>query len=221
MVIQLCLLHYPPPSGTYTDNRDGNVYNWIEIGNQIWMTENLAYLPYVTLYINNSFTEPSYYVYDYLDTILSEAKATHNYQTYGVMYNWVAARDACPTGWHIPSDEEWKDLEIYLGMTQNDADSWEFGARGTDEGYKLKAITGWEDLGNGSNESGFTALPGGFLYSGDMSFTSKGSQGYWWSSTKYDDKGLWFRKLASGSSGITRWPAWGNNGISVRCIKND
>lgn len=80
------------------------------------MAENLKYLP--------SFKEPPsggsalglyYYVYGYDGTSIADAKATENYGTYGVLYNWRAAQDACPDGWHLPSDEEWEQLTVYLG----------------------------------------------------------------------------------------------------------
>ncbi|MBA7584634.1 hypothetical protein ES708_26591 [subsurface metagenome] len=99
------------------------------------MVENLAFLPRVGPSSLFSETDPHYYVYDYQGSHVSEAKLTSNYQTYGVLYNWPAALNACPTGWHLPSDEEWKQLEMYLGMSQSEAENT--GWRGTDEGGKV------------------------------------------------------------------------------------
>jgi uncharacterized protein (TIGR02145 family) len=92
--------------------------------------------------------------------------------TYGALYNWYTVKTGklCPTGWHVPSDDEWKQLEMTLGMTQAEADSWwgedcfDIG-RGTDQGTQMKTTSGWIDVwegisGNGTNTSGFSALPG-------------------------------------------------------------
>lgn len=93
--------------GYYTDPRDGYTYKTIKIGNRIWLAENLRYLPRIG---------KGYYVYDYLGNDVSEAKETQNYKDYGVLYNMSAAQEACPVGWHIPSDVEWKELDKYLGL---------------------------------------------------------------------------------------------------------
>jgi len=93
---------------------EGNIYKTVKIGKQWWMVENLAYLPAVNLPTEESVTNPYYYVYDYIGEDVDAAKATDNYKTYGVLYNWAAAMNACPTGWHIPSDVEWTILSDYL-----------------------------------------------------------------------------------------------------------
>ena len=87
-----------PLQGTFTDSRDGNTYKWIEIGNQIWMAENL-----------NFHANSGCWVYD---------NNPENADTYGRLYNWETARNVCPDGWHLPSDNEWKELEVYLGISQ-------------------------------------------------------------------------------------------------------
>ncbi len=115
----------------FTDSRDGTHYNAVKIGNQVWMAENLKYLPSVVGPGTGSQTTPYYYVYGYDSTVVADAKATSNYTTYGVLYNWPAAMNeatssssnpsgvqgACPTGWHLPSDAEWTELTDYLGGT--------------------------------------------------------------------------------------------------------
>ncbi|MBT3748463.1 MAG: hypothetical protein HOG34_05710, partial [Bacteroidetes bacterium] len=117
---------------------DGRVYETIQIGNQLWMAENLAYLPLVNSLSDGSVSQPKYYVYDYNGTSLSVAKTTDNYESYGVLYNWEAAKMACPEGWHLPNDEEWKKLEKYLGM--NSSEVGHTGMRETgDVGEKLKS----------------------------------------------------------------------------------
>ena len=85
-----------------------------------------------------------------------------NCEKYGRLYNWDAALKACPLGWHLPSDVEWKTLEMYLGMSQSM--SHDKGYRGTYEGKQMKFTSGWADNGNGTNSSGFDALPGGGCY---------------------------------------------------------
>lgn len=222
-------------SGTLTDNRDDREYQWIKIGEQLWMAENLAYLPEVSPSSSQSNTEPYYYVYDYQESSVSEAKATSNYTTYGVLYNWPAAmagasssssnpsgvQGACPDGWHLPSDDEWKELEMYLGMSQSEAD--DLGWRGTDEGGKLKetGTTHWISPNTGAtNESGFTALPGGRRgYYGTFSYI--GGLGHWWSSTGHSSADAWYRRMRCDYSGVGRdYHGYGELGFSVRCVRD-
>lgn len=109
-------------NGTLLDERDNRSYTTATIGTQTWMTQNLAYLPSVNPNSDGSTTEKRYYVFGYNGTNVAEARATSNCKTYGVLYNFPAALDRspgsnavppgvkgiCPAGWHLPSDEEWK-----------------------------------------------------------------------------------------------------------------
>lgn len=97
----------------FTDTRDGNVYQCVKIGTQVWMKKNLAYLPSVNAVADGSVTDPKYYVYGYDGTDVATAKATANYTDYGVLYNYPAALISVPTGFHLPSDEELNTLEVY------------------------------------------------------------------------------------------------------------
>ena len=122
--------------------------------------------------------------------------------TYGMIYNWYAVETnvLCPTGWHVPTDNEFKTLELYLGMTQAQADGtlW----RGTDQGTQLKSASTWTPSG-GTNSSGFTGLGGGYRFGLDGGFNNMGSVTYWWSSTlHWDDttKAL-YRRLDSVEDG--------------------
>jgi len=197
---------------TFTDSRDGNVYKYVKIGNQVWMAENLKYLPSVTEPGIILVDGPCYNVYDYNGTSLSGAKGSFNYRTYGVLYNWVAAKTACPAGWHLPTIEEWNQLADYLGG-------------GSVAGFKLKetGITHWqESYPDVTNETGFTALPGGFRYF-DGTFTSIGYRGYWWSATEGSELySAWHIHMSYNASGLGT-DSFENSkfgGLSVRCVKD-
>jgi len=210
-------------SNTFTDSRDNNVYQTVTIGNQVWMAENLRYLPCVAGSYAGSTTSPYYYVYGYEGTNVDDAKATANYSTYGVLYNWAAAmagsasssanpsgvQGVCPTGWHLPSDAEWTELTTYLGG-ENIA------------GGKLKetGTTHWNTPNaEATNESGFTALPGGNRdYFG--SFMSINSNGWWWSATELDSFYTWNRAMGYGYGSIGRPFNDMDYGFSVRCVRN-
>ncbi|GEM_PF-667108 len=221
-------------SGTFTDERDGHEYKWVKIGDQIWMAENLAYLPSVSP-PQLSGTEPHYCVYEYFGTDVSEAKATANYSTYGVLYNWIAAmagagsssanpsgvQGISPDGWHLPSDAEWKQLEMFLGMGQSEAD--EIFWRGTNEGSKLAGnanlwLDGLLELDPVFEETGFMGIPGG--YSGSSSFAGIGQIGYYWSTTEDTQSFAWHRRLGYARTNIYRAGDYKTPGFSVRCIKD-
>ena len=204
----------------FTDSRDGNHYNVIKIGNQIWMAEDLAYLPSVVGPGTGSNTTPYHYVYGYNGTSVSDAKATSNYQNYGVLYNWPAAMNACSTGWHLPTDAEWKTLEMHLGMSQAEADGTDW--RGTDEGGKLKetGTTHWYSPNEGAtNESGFTALPGGYRYTSGNFYRIVYS-GTWWSATEGSTSTAWTRNVHYETSSVYRYDYLKELGFSVRCIRD-
>ena len=205
---------------TFTDNRDGKVYKTVTIGEQVWMAENLAYLPSVVGPATESDTDPYYYVYDYDGTEVAAAKATTNYTTYGVLYNWPTALTACPEGWHLPSDAEWKQLEMYLGMSEEEADKR--GERGTDEGGKLKEVgtTHWETPNTGAtNSSGFTALPGGQRDWFHGNFGYIGHYAVWWCSTEDYVNNDVYRRLYYNDSYVTRYSPRKSEGLSVRCVQ--
>ena len=204
----------------FIDPRDGTRYKTVKIGNQIWMAENLKYLPSVSPSSVGSVTDPLYYVYGYQGTDVLAAKATDNYKTYGVLYNWEAAKASCPKGWHLPSDTEYKTLEMYLGMTQAQANatSW----RGTDEGGKLKeaGTTHWISPNTGAtNSSGFTALPAGSRIT-DGSFLTIGSHTYFWSSSASSSSLAWLRYLNTSYSTVYRGDIGKAYGFSVRCLRD-
>ncbi len=146
-----------------------------------------------------------------------------NVAVYGRLYNWYAvidSRDIAPEGWHVPTDAEWKQLEIYIGMSQAEADAT--GWRGTDEGGKLKEFgtAHWDSPNMGAtNMSGFTALPGGYrsAYGG---YNSMGSGARFWSSTEYLSDGGYYRWLEYTYSQSYRMGILLGSGLSVRCVKD-
>ena len=205
--------------GSLTDPRDGRTYRTIQIGNQTWMAENLAYLPDVSYSSGRSPASPYYYVYGYQGININEAKSSDNYKIYGVLYNFPAAENACPSGWHLPGDDEWKELEAYIGMSL--PGTGDIGWRGVDEAYKLmeNGTEHWEQSVENANSSGFTALPGGILnFNGE--FSSLGKSGYWWSSTPVRDGGSVCRLINSGRGQIFRESSRHTIALSVRCIKD-
>jgi len=197
---------------------DGRKYYYKTIGNQTWMNENLAYLPHIGS-ASGGLDEPSYYVYDYRGTSRDIARHKENYIVYGVLYNLSAAKTACPTGWHLPSDEEWKVLERNLGMRVTDSDGSGWRSFGS-VGRKLKSTTRWEDHGNGDNSSGFQALPGGYrIASGDYDYL--GFRADFWSSSPAGEDRAWGRSLKNDSDGVFRSGFDKNNFFSVRCIRDN
>jgi uncharacterized protein (TIGR02145 family) len=210
---------------TFTDSRDGNVYKMVTIGDQIWMAENLRYLPSVVGPATGSGTTPYYYVYGYNGTNVNAAKATSNYSTYGVLYNWPAAMNGaassttnpsgvqgvCPAGWHLPSDAEWTELTDYLGGTSV-------------AGGKLKetGTAHWNSPNTGAtNETGFTALPGG-TRSLNGYFFHIGSYGLWWSATEpsTNPNGAWYRGINYSLSDVGRSVSSKETGFSVGCVRD-
>ncbi|MGF1557162.1 FISUMP domain-containing protein [Paucihalobacter sp.] len=209
------------PSNSFTDARDGNVYQTVTIGDQVWMAENLRFLPDVVGLVAVSSTIPYYYVYGYNGTDVSAAKATANYNTYGVLYNWPAAMGGsissasnpsgvsgvCPAGWHLPSDAEWIELVNFLGDVNL-------------AGGKLKSQTLWVNPNTGaSNESGFSGFPGGFKSLGGP-FLNLGQNGYWWSSTEGGENFSWYRSLEYDSPAAPRLTINKGSGFCMRCVKD-
>jgi uncharacterized protein (TIGR02145 family) len=193
--------------GTFTDTRDSKVYRWTKIGTQTWMAENLAYLPGVNAKSDNSSIVAKYYVYSYDGTSVSDIKASRNYTTYGVLYNWAAAGSACPSGWHLPSSAEWTTLESYEGGSST-------------AGTSLKATSGWERYSGISNLDtyGFSALPGGYYYG--LDFTHAFQFGYWWTATEIDATDAYYRRMYCGDADVHSYSNSKGLGFSVRCVQN-
>ncbi len=203
--------------GVFNDKRDGKVYAWVRIGSQTWMAENLAYLPSVNRPDDGNKYNPRYYVYGYDGEDVAEAKNSEYYQKYGALYNWKAALNSCPEGWHVPSDDEWKTLEKSLGMS--DIAISNAGWRGTNEGRMLKSRDGWKDGGNGSNVTDFNAVPAGYRLTSNV-FDYESVYANFWAAREYSFTEGWTRYLYYNNTAIYRGTFSKDFGLSVRCIKD-
>jgi uncharacterized protein (TIGR02145 family) len=224
LLVLLLLCSSVALAGTVTDY-DGNVYQTVVIGNQIWMAENLE----VTHYRNGDAIPRITNMATWMN-LLTGAYCEYNndifnIMTYGELYNWYAVTDSrniAPIGWHVPSDEEWKQLEMYLGMSQAEADA--IGFRGAPVGGKLKESGPyhWASPNTGAtNESGFSGLPGGYRdFDGDFVYIFNSAA--FWSSTEFNSYLAWGRFLTFDHSEVYRanYPLYMQCGFSVRCVRD-
>jgi uncharacterized protein (TIGR02145 family) len=199
-------------AGTVTDV-DGNVYPTLQIGTQTWMTVNLKVKHY-----RNGDPIPNVTDTSAWGSLTSGGYCWYNNDNagsadYGVLYNWYAVADVrnlAPAGWHVPDDAEWTTLMNYLGNV-------------TVAGGKMKETdtTHWHSPNTGAtNESGFTALPGGYRYTDNGSFRKMGYDGDWWSTTAVDADYAWFRNIYYNFASSGRYYYKKQNGFSVRCIQD-
>ncbi len=204
------------------DERDGQEYLTVKIGKQWWMAENLNYgnrIDSKNNPANNGQAEK--YCYSDMHAMCGD---------YGGLYTWNEAmnysvleadRGICPAGWHIPSDREWRMLELHLGM--DTAETFHTDWRGTLEGGKLKdnSLLYWVSPNSGAtDEAGFTAVPAGTRYL-DYQYHNLGSWAYFWTSTLNNSGNAWKRNLTSFESRIKRQSASVNEAMSVRCVKDN
>ncbi|MBQ4434119.1 MAG: T9SS type A sorting domain-containing protein [Bacteroidales bacterium] len=226
-----------PDIPTLTDI-DGNTYNTVQIGYQCWMKENLRTTKYAdNTGIAHGFGSSSTAAYWYYPN-----NSFSNEATYGLLYNWKAVmrnsssssanpsgvQGICPTGWHVPSDAEWKQMEMAVGMSQSDADT--DGYRG-DIAARLCGNTGWASSSNanaagntlatGRNSSGFSALPAGSYTYGRFGYF--GNDATFWSATEateYSSTSAKYRSLNYYYAGVHRGNSSKDNGFSVRCVRD-
>jgi uncharacterized protein (TIGR02145 family) len=163
----------------------GKTYKTVKIGTQTWFAENLNYAVVSSVCYDNS---------------------SSNCTKYGRLYNWDDANSACPSGWHLPTDEEWTTLTDFVGGRATAVKN-------------LQSTSGWKDNGNGTNQYGFSALPGG-VGTSDDSFSEAGSQGYWWSATENSDYNAWFRKIYYKLEYVDKQYLYKTWLLSVRCVQD-
>jgi uncharacterized protein (TIGR02145 family) len=186
-----------PDPATVTD-ADGNSYHVSRFGTQLWMRENLKTTKWpdgtLLTFIDSDFSWGGLSGTSKAYCWLNDNAA--NKDTYGALYTWAAAKGACPTGWHLPADEEWEKLITFLGGTNaaggNLRDSW-----------------------NG----GFSALPGG-TRTAIGSFFGGDRFGYWWTSTPFDPGNAWNFYLDFNSSTLFKGSRYNYEGNSVRCLRD-
>lgn len=196
--------------GSVTDY-DGNIYNTVTIGTQVWMAENLEVTHYpdgteiplitdnaVWTNLSNNDTEDAYCYYE-----------NKSNSEYGALYTYAAAIHACPTGWHLPSDDEWTTLENFIKDNKHNVS------------VALKAVSGWSGSGNGTDDYGFSALPYGYRNTSIGAFYNAGDHGRWWSSTSYiNTSSAYLRLLDSFSTTVYDFAEYKSTGISVRCLRD-
>ncbi len=186
--------------GSFTDTRDDQEYEWVMIGSQTWMAENL-----------NFETEEGSSCYENVRT---------HCKTYGRLYDWNTAKTACPAGWHMPSDQEWSVLEKELGMSLEDLEKTGDRTSGM-LGPKIKSRVGWFFGSAGQNSTGFNARPGGRI-DNKGTFEKLSKLTNFWTSTEKTPSGseVWIRSLSGESDGVTRQTDIKTNGNSLRCLKD-
>jgi len=175
-------------TGTFTDGRDGQKYKTAKIGKQTWMAENLRF--------KSSCPEGDESIC--LQWCYGDKES--NCKKYGSLYDWNTAMAVCPKGWHLPSNKEWTVLVTAAGSST--------------AGKKLKSKSGWDENGNGTDEYGFSALPGGLRYT-DGSFGYAGKGGYWWAVT---EGGAYSRDMGYERDSVNEDDDIKGFGFSVRCV---
>jgi len=202
-------------SGERMEDIDGNQYHTVTIGNLVWMAEDLKTTRY-----SDGIPIPQIENYDQWANLELPAYCWYNNDSlakdaYGALYNWYAVESGklCPDGWHVPSDEEWIEIETTFG-----------GAGIAGNALKESGTIHWKTPNmEATNESGFSALPGGYRsYNGTFNLELR--SGYWWTaSTKSwygsSSKAV-YRSLRHDTKDVSRNIAEYNNGFSVRCVKD-
>ncbi|MDR2693887.1 MAG: InlB B-repeat-containing protein [Chitinispirillales bacterium] len=187
-------------SGTFTDSRDSKLYKYVTIGGKKWTAENLSYATASGSYSGNDGQYGMYYTWSAAMSGSTSSAA-----------NPSGVRGVCPDGWHLPSNAEWGDLVTAVGGNPG-------------AGTKLKSTRGWIDNGNGTDNFGFSALPGGYRGT-DGYFRSAGFVGRWWTATEDDADYAYFRSMSYVSDDVNYYGGGADRslngkgcGFSVRCV---
>lgn len=209
----------PAATDEFVDERDGNVYEWIRIGDLEWMTSNLKYgTPYFEREYGGAFVD------DYGDPQVVESQfidfdMREDFETNGNLYMWEELEEMVPDGWRLPTDEDWKNLELALGMSQKEADKE--GWRGDQVATLLRQ--GKDGWGMELQLSGCAWQSG--PYGDDIILTNIDECGYFWSATEVEDNGLqvptvYFRKIIATQSTVYRGTTPLNILMRVRCVRD-
>jgi len=198
-------------NGTFVDSRDSISYKWVKIGKQFWMAENLNYAEGGNCYgegervYDDSPGSSNHFI------TLSPAEIQANCATYGRLYRWATADTACPKGWRLPNDADWNVLMKSISSNcSSDAED----SNCTGVGTKLKAISGWND--KGTDDYGFSALPGGYRDIDGFYYRKGGKSGYWWSSRRTNYTAYYWSISGEDAGHGSNDDAYK---YSVRCIK--
>jgi uncharacterized protein (TIGR02145 family) len=201
-----------------------DIYQPLTIGSQVWMLKNLN----VDHYRNGDSIPEVRNGIEWAKLTTGAWCYYHNEpdsgKIYDKLYNWYTVNDQrglTPLGWHVPNDAEWKTLEVYLGMSQSDADGIDW--RGINEGGKLKetGLSHWQSSNTGAtNEIGFSAIPGGYRVF-DGTFYAIGQYSFMWCITEDYSTNIWYRYLGFRNANIYRYYGCKENGYSVRCVRDN
>ena len=224
--------------GTVLDY-EGNKYRTIKLGEQWWMVNNLKTTHYADgteIPLVESISTWEALGYEDIACCFYDNGINNEKQTYGALYTWPAVMNGhpssdsnpsgvqgvCPDGWHVPSDSEWKELEMYLGMTEPAADS--MGLRGANQGSMLASsaslwLDGYLDSNPDFGSSGFHAQPGGGRRY-DGTFGHKGDNANFWTATEYSNIRAWGPHIFSQYSSVHRYRNVKSDGFSVRCVQD-
>lgn len=210
----------PTIYGSFTDDRDGNVYRTLKIGSQIWMVDNLKYLPQVYPMKEGNPLKAYVYVSFYKGTDIVEAKKTSSYKNGYVYYNLVAAQLSCPEGWHLPTDEEWIQFELEMGMNKEEVGA--VSVRKTLDASKLISNDGYA-IG-GTNESGFNVYGVGRR---TLSINDDDNYNIWqtgfWTNTETETGKVWTRVFGGKyeEAYVLKASYKKEYGLCVRCVKDE
>jgi uncharacterized protein (TIGR02145 family) len=211
-----------PCPGTPTVEYEGQTYNTVQVFSQCWLKENLnvGMMIQASQDMTDNNTIEKYCYSNQLD----------NCAEYGGLYQWdemmqytinQGIQGICPPGWHLPSDEDWMVLEGAVDSEYGIGDPVWDGSfyRGQDAGTNLKATSGWNEMGNGTDLFGFSGLPGGGRFASGA-FYDIGGYGLWWTTTEFDDEFTWLRYLDYNSPQVHRDYFKKVSAFSVRCLKD-
>jgi uncharacterized protein (TIGR02145 family) len=223
LAAKITMLENTLKAGGIVTDVDGNSYNAVVIGTQTWMAENLKATKYNDGTAIPNVTDNTAWGALTTGAYCDYSNTPSNSTIYGRLYIWYSVdnnsatkvasnggKNVCPTGWHVPTNSEWSSLTTYLGGESV-------------AGGKLKEIgtAHWLSPNTGAtNETGFTALPGGYRY-GNGAFSYIGTGGNWWSSTESSTSDAWLRYLRYYFSNVYGYPINKQDGFSVRCLKDN